>query len=216
MKIGTWNLAGRWGDDHRKLLESLKCDVWLLTEVREDVALEGYEVHLGAGQMHPRRRFAGVLSLKAIEPLKDPHGASAAARINGIVYCSSILPWRACGKKAPWSGETHTARTVAAVDTFMAALPDDPLVWGGDWNHALEGKEYAGSVAGRTSICDALGRRGLKAHTKSLPHRIAGLLSIDHIAVPKAWTATPTRVSAVVGGKALSDHDLYVLEVPAR
>lgn len=165
MKIGTWNLAGRWGDDHRELLESLECDVWLLTEVREDVALEGYEVHLGAGQMHPRRRFAGVLSLKAIEPLKDPHGASAAARINGIVY---------------------------------------------------QGKEYAGSVAGRTSICDALGRRGLKAHTKSLPHRIAGLLSIDHIAVPEAWTATPTRVSAVVGGKALSDHDLYVLEVTAR
>ena len=43
MRIGTWNLGGRWGDQHRAFLRRRDCDVWLLTEVRTDVQLHGYQ-----------------------------------------------------------------------------------------------------------------------------------------------------------------------------
>lgn len=213
MKIGTWNLAGRWGENHRSLLERMECDVWLLTEVRDDVALDGYKLHASQAYMLRKRvRFTSVLSRAPLEALPDPHGASAAARVNGVVYCSSILPWRACGSEAPWSGTNTAERTTAAVDAIMAALPDAPLVWGGDWNHALVGKESSGSLAARTRIQAALNTRRLQAPTAELPHRIEGLLSIDHIALPEGVRAKACRVSAVVGGVALSDHDLYVVE----
>jgi len=191
----------------------MDCDVWLLTELRDGVALDGYAAH--RSQAHMRRnavRFACVLSRAPSEPLTDPHGASAAARVRGVVFCSSILPWRACGSEAPWSGSTHLARTTAAVDAIMAALPDAPLMWGGDWNHALAGREYSGSGAARARIQDALDARQLRAPTKDLPHRIPELLSIDHIALPVGVPATASRVSAVVDRVALSDHDIYVVE----
>ncbi len=213
MRIGTWNLEGRWDSRHRDLLERSDCDVWLLTEVREDVALVGYVGHFSAASAPGRAvRYAAVLTRGAAEPVANLHGASAAVRVGGVVYCSSVLPWRACGAQAPWCGANHAERTAAAVDALMAALPDDPLVWGGDWNHALGGREYAGSAAGRARILEAVERRGLWVPTRALPHRMEGLVSIDHIALPQGVSATAHAVSAVVDGVALSDHDLYLVE----
>lgn len=212
MRIGTWNLAGRWDPRHRRLLESADCDVWLLTEVREGVALEGYAAQTTKARMRKSVAWASVLSRWPMVPLADPHPASAAARVDGVVFCSSILPWRACGSGPPWSGDTHVARTAAAITAIMTALPDGPVVWGGDWNHALVGREYAGSVAARLRILSALEDRRLSVPTRDLPHRIAGLLSIDHVALPEGVPGTASRVSAVVDGTALSDHDLYVVE----
>ena len=48
--------------------------------------------------------------------------------------------------------------------------------------------------------------------TAKLPHPIAGLLSIDHVAVPEGTAATARRVEATHEGKRLSDHDAYVVE----
>ncbi|KRF01534.1 hypothetical protein ASG88_08740 [Nocardioides sp. Soil777] len=88
-----------------------------------------------------------------------------------------------------------------------------PLVWGGDWNHALTGREYAGSQGGRRAVLAALDTLGLEAPTATLPHAIEDLLSIDHVAVPLGIEATASRVSAQCDGKRLSDHDAYVLDV---
>ena len=85
------------------------------------------------------------------------------------------------------------------------------LVWGGDWNHALTGKEHAGSAGGRAAITGALDELGLVVPTAELPHRIDGLLSIDHIAVSQEFAGEPTRVVAAKGAKRLSDHDAYVV-----
>jgi endonuclease/exonuclease/phosphatase family metal-dependent hydrolase len=84
-----------------------------------------------------------------------------------------------------------------------------PLVWGGDFNHALEGPERAGSRSGRASILGFLDDLGLTAVTTSLPHRL-GERTIDHVAVPRS-----SRVRAVEHHDAhrLSDHDAYVVEV---
>lgn len=40
MRIGTWNLAGRWDARHRTLLETMDCDALLLTEVSERLKLQ--------------------------------------------------------------------------------------------------------------------------------------------------------------------------------
>lgn len=213
MRIGTWNLAGRWSDDHRSLLLEADCDVWLLTEVNERTCLPGYAVHLSAAPMATRRRWAAVASRLPMASIPDPHPASASAQIGARTYVSSVLPWKGCSSGPPWVGKRHADKTASAVGDLLLRLRATPsLVWGGDWNHALIGKEYAGSKAGRASIIGALDELGLVVPTAELPHAIEGLLSIDHVAVPAGLDATARRVVAECEGKRLSDHDAYVVD----
>ena len=88
-----------------------------------------------------------------------------------------------------------------------------PSIWGGDWNHALSGRESAGSVAGRRLLLGAVERLELSVPTALSGHQIDGLLSIDHIALPKTWSVSAThRHRAFVGGNRISDHDAYVAD----
>lgn len=170
--------------------------------------------HFTAARMGERKHWAGVFSRSQLDPLPDPHPASAAAVVRGLVWCSSILPWRSCGT-IPWGEGSTSEKTSRALDQLMAALPVGALVWGGDWSHALEGREHVGSLAGRAAIKKVLAERQLKLATQGLPHRIPGLLTIDHIAVPEAAeNADVTRVVAEGRrGHRLSDHDIYATEV---
>ncbi|WP_416954293.1 endonuclease/exonuclease/phosphatase family protein [Nocardioides sp. T5] len=213
MRIGTWNLAGRWSDDHRNLMLEAGCDVWLLTEVNERTSLPGYAMHLSDAPMAARRRWAAVASRLPMSSSPDPHPASAAAQIGATTYVSSVLPWRTARSGPVWVGERHADRTQNAVDDLLLRLRASPsLVWGGDWNHALTGKEYAGSKVCRDAIASALDELGLVVPTAELPHAIDGLLSIDHVAVPAGLAATARRIVAECDGKRLSDHDAYVVD----
>ena len=99
---------------------------------------------------------------------------------------------------------------------LMQALPSTGLVWGGDWNHALAGPEYAGSKAGRAHIHRALTDLRLQVPTAKLANRLPGLLTIDHIGVPESCEVVDARqVDASAGGCRLSDHDMYVVEIAA-
>lgn len=212
MRIGTWNLAGRWSPEHHEFIRALDCDVLLLTEVSERVSIDGYEGHLGEAVMAPKRRWAGVFSREPITPLPDPHPASALARVGDLTYCCSILPWRSCGSRAPWVGDRHADKTAHAVEQLVGVLPRSGLVWGGDWNHALTGREYAGSIGGRTALLQAVAELGLTVPTQDLPHRLEELLTIDHIAVGHAVDVRGVdRHIPFVAGRHLSDHDAYVV-----
>lgn len=211
MRIGTWNLQGRWDARHLAQIEVMDCDVLLLTEVSERVDMPSYDLHLARGLMSPKRRWAAVASRLPLLALPDPHGASAMVELAGLRVCSSILPWRSCGSRNPWVGANTAERTLAAVEAVEVSAP---FVWGGDWNHALSGREHTGSVAGRRSVLAAVERLKLQVPTGSLPHQIEGLLSIDHIAVPKSWHVIGTqRHPAFTGEVRISDHDAYVVEV---
>lgn len=73
LRIGTWNLAGRWGDKHLDLLLSLDCDVLLVTEVSERVDVPGHALHVGKAEVAPQRRWAGVMVRGAdLSPEPDP------------------------------------------------------------------------------------------------------------------------------------------------
>lgn len=214
MRIGTWNLDGRWSDDHLALMVEADCDVWLLTEVTERTSLPGYALHLSQDRMAARRRWAGIASRLPMSSCPDPHPASAQAQIGATTYVSSILPWRSCGANRPWVGDRHADKTSNAVDDLLLRLrAADYLVWGGDWNHALTDKEYAGSIGGRRAVLAALHSLGLEATTTELPHRIDGLFTIDHLAVPAGIRAQASRIDASHEGKRLSDHDAYVVDV---
>lgn len=212
-RIGTWNLAGRWSPAHRELLTAQHCDVWLLTEVRDETDIPGFYRHLTAGEMAPGRRWAGVFSRSPLTALPDPHAASACAVVDGVTFCSTVLPWRGSGP-VPWGEGTHAERTVRTLATLVGVLPRNGLVWGGDWNHSLFGAEWAGSKAGRPHLESALDELGLQVPTRDLPHRIAGVGSIDHIAVSREATVVDARrVSGIGPDGALSDHDAYVVEL---
>lgn len=214
MRIGTWNLAGRWSDDHLELMLDADCDVWLLTEVSERTSLPGYAVSPSQGFIARRRRWAAVASRLPMSSTLDPHPASAAAQVGATTYVSSVLPWRACGARPPWVGTRHAEKTAHTIDDVLLRLrPVRPLVWGGDWNHALSGKEYAGSQGGRREIFRALDELGLVVPTAKLPHPIEGMLSIDHIALGAGTVSAASRIEATREGKRLSDHDAYVVEV---
>jgi endonuclease/exonuclease/phosphatase family metal-dependent hydrolase len=189
------------------------CDVWLLTEVNERTSLPGYAVSPSQALMARRRRWAAVASRLPMGSSPDPHPASAQAQIGATTYVSSVLPWRACGSRHPWVGARHVDKTEHAVEDLLLRLRTaDSLVWGGDWNHALDGREHAGSQGGRREIARAVDELSLVVPTAQLPHPIEGLLSIDHIAVPRRTAATAERVEATHEGKRLSDHDAYVVD----
>jgi hypothetical protein len=115
MPIGTWNLAGRWDQRHASLTKQTACDVLLLTAINERTELPGLTIHTTQTRMAPRRSWAAIAA-PTLEPLPDPHTASASARVDGLVFCSSILPWRSCGTGAPWVGATTAAKTIDALE----------------------------------------------------------------------------------------------------
>jgi hypothetical protein len=210
MRVGTWNLAGRWSESHEQFLAGMECDILLLTEVSDRVELPGFSGHVTKLLMARRRHWAGVWSRAPLSALPDPHGASAMVEVSGHRVCSSILPWRSCGSREPWVGADTAQRTVEAVGAIRGAAPD---IWGGDWNHALRGREYTGSRAGRDHLLMVIAELGLQAATTDAPHQIEGLLSIDHVATPAAWSTRAEHHSALLDDGRLSDHDAYVVEV---
>lgn len=216
MRIGTWNLAGRWSDAHRALLQDARCDVWLLTEVpaRFDLA-HGEMVRSDAMPNTGGRSWAGVWSRDPLAGLTAPHPASAMAAVGGLVVCSCVLPWRGAGATWPDEAANTAGRTKAALGRLRPAVTPGahPVVWGGDWNHAMTGTEHAGSREGRLAIQELVADAGLRVATAGQRHAIEGLLSIDHVAVPEAWDTACRRIVADNRGRRLSDHDAYVVVV---
>lgn len=210
-RIGTWNLDAKTSAKHVEFLRRLNCDVLLLTEVAPTLRIDGYRGHFTQAEMARQQRWAAIFSKAPLDPRPDPHGASVLAVIDGIMYCSSILPWRTCGERAPWSGANVAERTKHAVEGIVASRP---TVWGGDWNHSFVdhrdgGRETVGSLEGRSAIQHGVNELGLRIVTERSPHRIEGLFSIDHIALPLDWGHGAVRRVAATG---LSDHDAYVVE----
>jgi hypothetical protein len=219
MRIGTWNLDAKWKETHQALLARERCDVWLLTEVHPKArhanpTLSNYHCHLSVGVMARGQHWAAILSLLPLSPLPDPHEASAAAHIDGVTYCSTILPWSGCTTppSTTWVGTSLEENARPAIEQLTKALPKSNTVWGGDWNQNLAGGwHHVGSKGLRKSVEAAVSLLGLQVATADLPSQIgAGQNTIDHIAVPLQWKVrSATRISAM----GLSDHDAYIIEV---
>jgi hypothetical protein len=217
MRIGTWNLDGRWTDEPAKFLEWQDCDVWLLTEVSTDVHLHGYQWVVTKDPMTKDRYWSAILSRRGLEKRVDPHPATAAAIVDGTMYWSSVLPWRTCGDQQPWDGSTHADKVAAVLRALEPARPAGPLIWGGDWNQSLVGRDYAGSTEGRQHLLALIDRLSLHVPTAGLCHQLPDHASIDHIALPQDYLAHRVEhLTAKHLEASLSDHDAYVIDIDSR
>lgn len=194
--------------------------MWFLTEVPNACPLDKDQLFRSTPMTKTKSR-AAVWSRGGAAPWSSPHPAAATAVQDGVLLCSCVLPWRSA--RATWPAEdagqdvaTITAATLARLGTGLAAAKL-PVIWSGDWNHALHSREYAGTIEGRGLIVGVTTELGLRVATEHLAHAKPGLLSIDHIAVPIGWDFTACqRVVAAVAGKRLSDHDAYIVDCTIR
>ena len=214
LRIGTWNMEGRWSDDHRHLLVWQQCDVWLPTEVSEKTKLPGYVIHPSRASIRKGVRWTAIAVTDGHEPAfhSDPHPASCMVTWSGVTFISSVLPWNSSAASWPWPGKGAVERTRNALEELAGALSTN-TVWGGDWNNALEGPYTGASKGARLLLHKEVQRHELQVPTKVLPHRLLGLRSIDQIAVPGSWTVeTVRRVQGLFDDSPLSDHDMYIID----
>lgn len=162
------------------------------------------------------QQYAAVASrldtLGPLKPVATPQAATVAAVIDGTTYVSTVLPWTSASGK-DWPGSNFTERTVRCLGDlrpFLVAQPE--LVWGGDWNHTLQGSLQGQTRAGRDVLQDMLGELGLVVPTCSQTHGTVSTFSIDHIAV-HGPVLNVEHHRASLAAKRLSDHDLYVVTV---
>ena len=226
LRIGTWNLNTKKASgkqtalrlDQTRFMEHQNCDVWLLTEVPRDFAMEpGTTTFSAAMAGEADKAFAAVWARNGVEKLDEVHAAAAYAKVGDLRVCSCVLPWRAAESQGwPVEGDLATI-TQQAIDCARDALTggSDDLVWGGDWNLALEGRDDVGTAPGRSAVLDLVAALRLKVTTTASEHTLGGgHRSIDHIAIPNHWAAgDATQVPAKNAGGRLSDHDAYVVEV---
>jgi endonuclease/exonuclease/phosphatase family metal-dependent hydrolase len=156
------------------------------------------------------KRWATILSTETMEPLPDPHPASAAAIIEGVVVCASVLPWPLAQGSWHWGPAEHLPRMQQALGELTDALLGRPVVWGGDWNQPLQGSLAGFSRAARDAITASTEMLDLQVPTASLPARTPKQGSIDHLAVPNSWTVWGAGCVPVDGH--LSDHYAYWVE----
>jgi hypothetical protein len=220
MRIGTWNLEGRWSAAHAAFMERAGCDVWLLSIVQDAFALDG-GASARSEQMGDDVSWSAVWSASGLEALEPTHPAVACARVGELLVCSSVLPWRNAAPYSDDEGDSVAAITRAAIAGVREALAGEhDVIWGGGWNHGLYERENVGTLMGRRGIMALVGELGLQTPTARLPNSIAGIFSTDHIAVPEGWEVEDARrLIAESGGRRLTDNDAYVveteLEVPA-
>ncbi|MAY96572.1 endonuclease/exonuclease/phosphatase family protein [uncultured Nocardioides sp.] len=213
MRIGTWNLDGRWSDRHAAVLTSLACDVLLLTECPENAELPSYASHATTARIpgEKHRHWAAIWATEPVTPLPDPHPASASVRIGDLTFCSSVLPWTLASAQWPWGPADHVGRVEEVLDALAETLGGGATVWGGDWNQPLAGNISGFSRAAQVSIAAALERHGMTAPTAEMSGRSTGQFSIDHVAVPRGWMVR--EVGRIVVEPALSDHDAFWVDV---
>lgn len=203
-------MDGGWSEGHQAVLRQLDCDLLLLTEPSVEVEITGYRMHPTSHEMGPKKHWAAILATGDLEPLDDPYPASAAARVNGIFVCSSVLPWPQASGNWPWGPAEHQLRMELKLDHLVAAMTNKVVIWGGDWNQPLTGNLAGFTRAARDSILTVVDRLALQVPTASQPGRLQPQCSIDHVAVPHSWTIRAAGHVAV--DPRLSDHDGYWVE----
>lgn len=211
MRIGTWNLAGRWSAAHAAVVADLDADVLLLTEVPVQTQPPGYACHAARELMAPEVHWAAVLSRLPADPRPDPHPASAAVEADGVLFCSSVLPWPRAGVHWPWGSAGHADRMRETLTSLAGEMNDRVVVWGGDWNQPLTGNLAGFSRTGRDLVGSTARRLGLQVPTSELPGRPVGQAAIDHVAVPAEWQVD--AVGTIRVADSLSDHDAYWVDV---
>jgi endonuclease/exonuclease/phosphatase family metal-dependent hydrolase len=237
MRIGTWNVqyaAGRQKNERRlDRIQKMNCDVWILTETHDDLAL-GAAYH--AESTTPRvtgragarwatiwSRFPPVTRLAVL----DPHRTVAAlfdSPVGQLLVYGTVLPWGTDrgpeGNAAGWT-EHHRIIPMQAKEWagLQAAYADAELCVAGDLNMNLGGAHYYGTARGRELLRAGLAGADLSCVTQTelIPPGLLRHGPIDHICLSRRLAREATVVGAWEGrdtdGHRLSDHSGLVVAV---
>lgn len=214
-RVATWNVEAEARAAAVELLLGLRADVLLLTEVHPELRLPGYRmIGLTEPRMLAGQHYAAVAAREGmdVEVLEPPAVTSAAARVDGVTFVCTVLPW-VLAPSPPYTGATQAEQVAHAVTDLPPWLEaQGELVWGGDWNHPLTGPLTGFTARGRHEILLATERLRLTVHTRAelaQPGRAGRSHAIDHIA-----SRHPRCPVEVTPGAPHSTHDAYVVELP--
>jgi hypothetical protein len=239
MRVGTWNLerGGRGGGVSQiqaTILGSLRADVLVLTEphtsspVPSLPAVSSPVRRNGNGEDEPWLAIAGPsVSRLDDEPLPfERLSVAALAEPNGVpaVVYGSVLPWRQIVRQAPClvrPNESYAtafqrilAAQVADVVRFRLRFPDRMIIWAGDFNQSLVGRNLTGSKRAREQLSSALKRLDLVAWNSNAPHSSPDMCAVDLVCGPNVYRIP--RIDLIPthhAGRRLSDHVGYVVQL---
>lgn len=227
LRVGTWNLGRgepRWRQPHQAAHIGSEADLWLLTEVPSRLVIGNGQPSFSKPRPGELNEYWAAITFRwPFEPVASVHPSLAMARIDhsqgAFLVASSVFPWRTAGISWPTgdggSFPERCARTLAAHAAEIARASSGlPIVWGGDFNQALSGRERAGSDVGRAALLSAFARLGLRAVTVDANGQDAHHRAINHIAIPAGWRSRQVKVQRPQSErKLLSDHPSYVVSV---
>jgi endonuclease/exonuclease/phosphatase family metal-dependent hydrolase len=244
MILGTWNLEvyppphSRKGRQQVDALHHHDADLWFLTELHADLAVSAQAIHFSQprDEANPDWRKATISTRWPIEPIpaddSPVEGRLAMARVyppgceGSVLAVCSVLPWR--GATPHWRrllGSHLTYRDVYAhlLDYVVRRIhaerqPGENVIWGGDFNQALIGRDYVGTLHGRAGLLRAFDEMELQVPTRDLPAKTVNHPAIDHIAIPAGWhvVTPPATQVPTLESRSLSDHALYLVETVMR
>ena len=229
LRIGTWNLDRSepgWRQPRQAAHIDKQADVWLLTEVPSDWPHRDSKPSFSASRPNEtHQRWAAITSTWKMDPIVAGHPSLAMARIDhrdgSFLAASSVFPWRGAVNFWPAGhgdtfGELCAVTLIAHAAEILKACGDLPVVWGGDFNQALSGREHVGSRVGRRALQEAFRQLGLRVVTSEARGQDPHQRSIDHIAVPMGWGSGKVEVQRPQPDgrlRFLSDHPSYVVAV---
>jgi Endonuclease/Exonuclease/phosphatase family len=227
LRIGTWNLdrdRPLWRQPHQADHVRNQADLWLLTEVPASWQFgTANSSFSGSRPGEDDQYWSTIICRWHVEPIDTTHPSLAMARIDHpaepFLVAASVFPWRGAAEFWPTGdGDTFAERCVNTLEAHSAEICEArcglPVVWGGDFNQALSGRDYVGSDAGREALSRAFKHIGSRAVTIESDGQVTPHQSIDHIAVPKAWRSEDVEVQRPQSdGRFLSDHPSYVVAV---
>lgn len=231
IRIGVWNLGrstmysrrGALQTDH---LVAAEPDIWILAEVPAD--LRTRKGQLLVGNPRPREKaqcWTAIWSRWPLVPLRERHPSLQLAACRhpsaNILVAASVLPWRDAGADWPLDPDASYADRFsrcleAHASEIRQASHGYRLVWGGDFNQGLAGREHVGSLSGRGRLLSTFDGLGLAPVTGNAAGRRASEHAVDHVAVPDGWALERLAVERPrQDGAELSDHPAYQVTLHA-
>jgi hypothetical protein len=237
MRIATWNIERRargpaCDEDYDRAIRDLVADVVVITEPGPHFTRRHPEAVLS-----PRGRpgtgddesWVAILG-SGLQPLhmdKMPYGRLAVAAALGQQFAiyGSVLPWNAARSQArDIYGEqprhfkevfdVAIQEQVQDVERLQKEFGNACVFWAGDFNHPLVGPLRGFSAHARARIDEALETLAMTALNRTSAHAKSGAFAIDLICGPSSLDyGTPEDQYPVAGGKPLSDHRAYVIDV---
>lgn len=239
MKLATWNLerGGRTQaarPAQEEVLRNLTADVIVLTEPPASYKSTAGVVTSPPLRTGPNGSEAWVAIVgSSVEPIAFdvPYERTAvAARVSvsgvAVIVYGTVLPWLAVTNHAPelvQDGENSFAafnRVLAeqANDVIeLRRLYDLPVLWMGDFNQSVSGKNFGGSNDRRDLLNKTLESLGMSAWNGEAAHAMSDLCAVDLICGPHECVVTEQgRIDPVQGKLTMSDHAGYWIELTAR